>query len=232
MDPNQYWDLADPQIPEVSTFLNDSTAPSHVPLDLDVDYLGPAPQQTAILSALPRPVIHPILDTQPTLGVLDGGNTRYSAASVVPAGSNPVVFNNLNGEPESLFGHPGLPIPMTSGLVPASLLSPIQANPASLTFGPHTGASEPIVQTWDASAFTFAAPIRHATDTASANTGGPRRREVPIFHCACTRHGRPLVRVHDVVEWVSPDVMKMVTYFNFSPNAGAEAHSFWDPCGA
>jgi hypothetical protein len=38
-----------------------------------------------------------------------------------------------------------------------------------------------------------------------------------------------LVRVDDAIEWVRPDVMKMVLYFNWSPNAEAEAHESWDP---
>jgi hypothetical protein len=55
---------------------------------------------------------------------------------------------------------------------------------------------------------------------------GPR--QAPVFHCTCVQHGHPLVRVHDVVEWVRPDVMKMSVYFNFSPNAAVEAHSSWE----
>ena len=45
------------------------------------------------------------------------------------------------------------------------------------------------------------------------------------------RRGRerevPLVRVKEEVEWVRPDVMKMTLWFNWSPNAEAEAHEAW-----
>jgi hypothetical protein len=42
----------------------------------------------------------------------------------------------------------------------------------------------------------------------------------------------PLVRVDDTIEWVRPDVMKMVLYFNWSAHAEAEAHDSWEPRGA
>jgi hypothetical protein len=71
----------------------------------------------------------------------------------------------------------------------------------------------------------------HAT-AAPASSANAVPTQAPVFHCACMQHGHPLVRVDDTVEWVRPDVMKMTVYFNFSPNAAAEAHSCWECRGA
>lgn len=38
----------------------------------------------------------------------------------------------------------------------------------------------------------------------------------------------PLVRIEDRIEWVSRDVMKMTLWFNWSPDAEAEAHEAWE----
>jgi hypothetical protein len=38
----------------------------------------------------------------------------------------------------------------------------------------------------------------------------------------------PLVRIEDRIEWVSRDVMKMTLWFNWSPDAEAEAHEPWE----
>ena len=38
----------------------------------------------------------------------------------------------------------------------------------------------------------------------------------------------PLVRIEDRIEWVSRDVMKMTLWFNWSPDAEAEAHDAWE----
>jgi len=38
----------------------------------------------------------------------------------------------------------------------------------------------------------------------------------------------PFVRIEDRIEWVSRDVMKMTLWFNWSPDAEAEAHGEWE----
>ncbi|KAF8490791.1 hypothetical protein F5888DRAFT_1807836 [Russula emetica] len=38
----------------------------------------------------------------------------------------------------------------------------------------------------------------------------------------------PFVRIEDRIEWVSRDVMKMTLWFNWSPDAEAEAHETWE----
>jgi hypothetical protein len=40
--------------------------------------------------------------------------------------------------------------------------------------------------------------------------------------------GVPFVRIEDRIEWVSRDVMKMTLWFNWSPDAEAEAHDAWE----
>lgn len=63
-----------------------------------------------------------------------------------------------------------------------------------------------------------------ATVAAGASTTFVRaeQRQVPISRCSCCKRANPLVHVDDAIEWVRPDVMKMVLYFNFSLNAEAE----------
>jgi hypothetical protein len=89
------------------------------------------------------------------------------------------------------------------------------------------------VCTWDAmtpsmsrTAAPFAAPAT-ATATASARAK-PRQVPVPRRCAHCCSRCPPLVRVDDTIEWVRPDVMKMVLYFNWSPNADDEAQVPWE----
>jgi len=51
----------------------------------------------------------------------------------------------------------------------------------------------------------------------------------PVSHCSCCHRVNPLVRVDDTIEWVRPGVMKMVVWFNWISNAGAEAQESWGP---
>jgi hypothetical protein len=69
-----------------------------------------------------------------------------------------------------------------------------------------------------------------ATTTADASVRA-EPRQVPVSRCTCCKRVHPLVRVNDTIEWVRPDVMKMMLYFNWSQNADAEAHESWEPHG-
>ena len=190
-------------------------------LDLDIADLGSP--QTAAFSAPAQPIIPSTFTPQQTVGPSNG----YPH----PSAFLPVINRRDLG---LLFGNPNIPtgpIPMTSGVAPAmapapASLSPfIGANPATAIFGSPSGAPMQIVRPWDAPA---GSSMGRAT-TAPAFSPNPGPSQAPIFHCACVRqHGHPLVRVHDTVEWVRPDVMRMVVYFNFSPNAAIEAHSSWE----
>jgi hypothetical protein len=114
-----------------------------------------------------------------------------------------------------------VPIPM-SGLAPALALSSSLTWMTSMTPTP-----KPLMRTWDATA----ASMGPATAAAGASMR-TEQRQVPVPRCSCSKRAHPLVRVNDAIEWVRPDVMKMVLYFNFSLNAEAEAHESWEPRGA
>ena len=202
-------------------------------LGLDLENIGLPPPQTAISDALTEPIIHPTLTPQQTVGLPDGGYAHWHPSESLPAGSSAAVINRR--DLGILFGNPNIPtgpIPMTSGVAPviaptpASLSSLIGVNPVPPIFGSPTGAPMQIVWPWNAP--TGSSMDRAITPPAPASSAYAGPRQAPVFHCACVQHGHPLVRVHDIVEWVRPDVMKMSVYFNFSPNAAAEAHSSWE----
>jgi len=201
--------------------------------DFDLENLGLPPPQTAISAALTQPIIHPTLTPQRTVGLPDGGYARPSAS--LPAGSSAAVINHR--DLGLLFGNPNIPtgpIPMTSGVAPtmaptpASLSSHIGVNPVTTILGSPSGAPMQIVRPWNAPAD----PLMDRANAAPASSADAGSRQAPAFHCACLQHGHPLVRVHRTVKWVRPDVMKMIVYFNFSPNAADEAHSSWECCDA
>lgn len=205
-------------------------------LDLDLENLGLPPPQTAISDALTEPIIHPTLTPQQIVGLPDGGYAHWHPSESPPAGSSAAVINRR--ELGLFFGTPNIPIEsisMTSGVAPviastpASLSSLIGANPVPPIFGSPNGAPMQIVRpwNWNTPAGSSMGRVITAPAPVSFAYAGPRQA-APVFHCACVQHGHPLVRVDDIVEWVRPDVMKMTVYFNFSPNAAAEAHSSWE----
>jgi len=105
--------------------------------------------------------------------------------------------------------------PMASGSAPfhpsLTPVVPISGSPFS--------ASMPIVP-------IGSAPAAATPPTTTFARAEPR--QVPTSRGLCPECVRPLVRVDNTIEWVRPDVMKMVVYFNFSSNAEAEAHSSWE----
>lgn len=198
-------------------------------LDIDLESLGLPPPQTAISGAPAQPINHSSLTPQRTVDLPDGEYAHPSTSP--PAGSSAAAINLR--DLGLLFDNPNTPtgpIPMTSGVAPAMVSAPpplssfISANPVTSIFGSPSGAPNLIVQPWNAPAGSLMGRATVAP-ASSANAGS---RQAPAFHCACVQHGHPLVRVHDTVEWVRPDVMKMTVYFNFSPNAADEAHSCWE----
>jgi hypothetical protein len=72
-----------------------------------------------------------------------------------------------------------------------------------------------------------AADAGPSTSTQSAHARKPKRSRAPPGRNARRGRAVPLVRIEDHIEWVSPDVMKMTVWFNWSPDAEAEAHDAW-----
>jgi len=171
---------------------------------------------------------------QSTLDAFDGTyapHSHFTASS--HAGSSSAALGA--GEQLSLFGTQNISIPSGPALALAPPPGPSSPSSSSLnlmdpvsvapTFGWPTGALSPVVRAWDATVPSMA----RATTTAASVRAEPR--QVPVPRCSCYRR-QPLVRMDDSIEWVRPDVMKMVLHFNFSWNAEAEAHSSWEPHGA
>ena len=156
------------------------------------------------------PQSHAAVAPQLTMDVCDGFDPVTLPSTSHPSGSSSAIFDN-----------------MTSELVPA--MEPAHTSSSSLPW--MTRTPELVVHPWDARAAPLgpAAAFAAAASTASVRA---ESRQVPASRCACCRRVHPLVRVNDAVEWVRPDVMRMVLYFNWSQNAEAEAHESWEPRGA
>jgi len=198
-------------------------SPPHVPPQggtLPPDVVRPFPLTTSF-NALPHSALDVFDGTSAPLSHPSASNLAGSSSAVLDAGQT------------SFFGtqNISMPLPSEPALAPApgsssssSSSSLNSMNPVSVdpTFGWPTGALNPVVRAWDATAPSMA---RANTTTAFVRA---EPRQVPVPRCSCYRR-QPLVRVDDTIEWVRPDVMKMVLYFNFSWNAEAKAHSSWEP---
>ena len=176
-------------------------------------------------NAYPNPNVHPAVGYQPTFDTFDGafGPSPQPSASL-PATSSSAVEHGGARQAASLSSIQNIPFPMTS--------SPASAWPSSTPVVPISespiGASVPHLRPLpvDASAVAMgsAAAVAPATVTADfAHATEPR--QVPASRGWCPECVRPPVRVDNTVEWVRPDVMKVVLYFNFSSNAEAEAQT-------
>ncbi|KAI0250960.1 hypothetical protein BJV78DRAFT_1154749 [Lactifluus subvellereus] len=182
------------------------------------------PQQTAILDAPPQSVVHPAIPLQ---SAVDGTYTlsTHPPASF-PTSSSSALFGSGERAAPSRFS-PTQYIPMTSAPAPAPVCSSLTWPMAPIS-GPSTGAPVPVVRPWDVDASARGRGFASAAAGASMPRTVPRRA-VPVDRCLCCMRAHPFVRVHDTIEWVRPDVMKMVVYFNWSLNAEAEAHESWEP---
>jgi hypothetical protein len=65
------------------------------------------------------------------------------------------------------------------------------------------------------------------TSTENAHARKSRRVAPGLGRNPRPRREVPLVRVEEHIEWVRPGVMKMTLWFNWSPEAEAEAHEAW-----
>ena len=196
-----------------------SAGPSSTMFDGGVPryHVGPGvlvPQVSSPSDGFPQS--HAAVAPQLTIGVFDGTFDPITQPSTSrPSGQSPALFDN-----------------MTSGLVPG--MAPTLASSASLNW--LTPTPKLAVRPWDANTASmgtaaFAAAAAATTTGTAAPSVRAEPRQVPVSRCTCCKRVHPLVRVNDTIEWVRPDVMKMVLYFNWSQNADAEAHEPWEPHG-
>ena len=177
------------------------------------------PQQPTSFGSFPGPVIHPAVISQ---SPFDG---TYSLPNPsMWAGPSYALYGG--GDQAALAGgqHMAAAVPSMSGTMPMMMTAPAAAPPFPSSMhvtapasGSPAGARVPIVRPWDMDAATAAGTFARTAP-----------RPVPTF-CRCNRRPHPFVRVDDTIEWVRPDLMKMVVYFNWSLDAEAEAHEPWGP---
>jgi len=184
-------------------------------------------------NAHPQPNVHPAVAHQLTFDTFDGAfsHSRQPSASL-PATSSSAVGRAGVEQAASLSSIQNIPFPMSSRPAPAWPSS----HPVVPISGLPISASVPILGPLDASAVAIgsAAAVSPAAITANFAHAEPGQSqpEAPAYHGWCPECMRPLVRVDNTVEWVRPDVMKVVLYLNFSSNAEAEAQPSWQRRGA
>jgi hypothetical protein len=205
--------------PSASLFVG----PSSTMFDRDVPryHVGSdilVPQATSQINTHPQSSTHAALAPQLTVDVFNNSSHAITHPSASrPSGSSSAAFENGELEYLSFSGIQNTPVPMTSRPVPSGLAS----SSSSLTWmDPIVPASNPVIHPWDADT----ASMDPATIPAPARAEPP---QVPVSRCTCCKRVHPVVRVDDTIEWVRPDMMKMVLYFNWSSNAEAEAHESW-----
>lgn len=200
--------------PSTSLFAGPSATMFDSGVHVGPDILIPQVQpQSADFNGFPQSHTHAPVTPPPTTDVSD---VKF----------DPITHPWASHPSSSSFeaGIRNVPIPMLG-------LAPALAPSSSLTWMTSmTPTPKPLMRTWDASAASMGpATVAAAASGASMRT---EQRQVPVPRCSCSKRAHPLVRVNDAIEWVRPDVMKMVLYFNFSLNAEAEAHESWEPRGA
>lgn len=170
------------------------------------------PQRPSSSVLFPEPIIHPAVAPQ---SHFDGTySLRTHSSAWYPAGT---TSYGGGGQAALAGGHNmAVPVPSMSGTMPVAMMAPAAAPSFSSvhitvpTYGSPAGACTPVVRPWDA---------------AAATTDGPFARAVPpASFCRCHLRAHPFVSVGDTIEWVRPDLMRMDMWFNWSPNAEAEAH--------
>lgn len=229
------YDPADPLNGEFSLNTHPSVSPSaacpsSTTFDRDVpqchmesDVL--VPQASPQLNTLQHSNPHAALVPQLRVDVCNNMSHAITHPSAsCPSGSSSAAFENAEVERPSFSGTQNFPISMTLGQAPPGLAAAAATASSSLTWIPPImpTTADQVIRAWDAGTATIPA----LNSTAPAREEQPR---VPISRCTCCKRVHPLVRVEDTIEWVRPDVMKMVLYFNWSSNADAEAHGPWEP---
>ena len=186
----------------------------------EIPQVPPRPESSS-LSTNPQLYFHPPVDYQPTFDTFDGAYPLLSQplSSFLSTSSSTIECGG--GERAApLSSIHNIPFPVTAGPAPVQpSLTPV--GPIS---GSPMGASVPIVP--------MGTVPTAATPAITTTFAHAEPRQVPTSRGLCPECVRPLVRVDNTIEWVRPDVMKMVVYFNFSSNAEAEAHSSWEHRGA
>ena len=186
-----------------------------------------APQVTppsTNFDGFPQSSTHAVVTPQLTI---DGASDPINRPSVSRiAGSSSASFDGGKQLSLSSIENENIPIHMMSGLVPEMAPTLASSSPLKwMTSTPRT--PKPLGHPWDVSAASR--PAAYTTSVASERAGPS---QVPASCCLCSKRAHPFVRVDDTIEWIRRDVMKMVLYFNWSPNAEAEAHESWEPRGA
>ena len=176
--------------------------------------------KTSSLTTNRQPNFHPpAVDHQLTFDAFDGAY-QLSSSLLSTSSSGIECSGGEWAAPLSSVQDQNVPFLMMSGQASVRpSLTPV--NPIS---GSPINTSIPIVP-------MGSVPVAAAPTTTFARA---EPRQVATSRGLCPEcHGvRPLVRVDNTIEWVRPDVMKMVVYFNFSSNAETEAHSSWEHRGA
>lgn len=110
----------------------------------------------------------------------------------------------------------GRPAPAAQGLTAPLAAAPSSSSSCPNPTVPHTAPPVPEAPLFRPGVADAGPATANAYARRSKRVHPRRAREVPF------------VRIEDRIEWVSRDVMKMTLWFNWSPDAEAEAHEAWE----
>jgi hypothetical protein len=110
----------------------------------------------------------------------------------------------------------GRPAPAVQDLTAPAAAAPSSSSSCPNPAAPHSAPPVPEVPLFQPGVAELGPSTANAYARRPKRMRPRRAREVPF------------VRIEDRIEWVSRDVMKMTLWFNWSPDAEAEAHEGWE----
>jgi len=211
-----------------------------VPMDFDFESLNPGidallapPFQVPLHPINGGPQYHIPPETPPTATFHTLPQPTIPA--ILPGILQPLTFGTFDPGDRAPLGNTVNPsIPMASLTVPSWSVTQVNPEPER---GPVSGlqlgvpAGMPTMVPGNANAtstVTAGGPAAATTSTAVAAFAGASEARAPVSRCSCFHRINPLIRVDDTIEWVRPGVMKMVVWFNWTPNAEAETQESWE----
>ena len=211
---------ASPSAGSSSTMFDRDVPRYHVGSDMLV------PQATPQANTLPQSNTHAALVPQLTVDVFNNTSHASLPSAYCPSGSSSATFENGGLEQPSFSRIQNVSIPMTSGPAPSGLAP--SPSPSLIWMTPIIPTSDPVTRPWDANTTSTGPTTIPALTSTAPRAARAEPQQVPVSRCPCCKRVHPVVRVNDV-EWVRPDMMKMVLYFNWSSNAETEVHESWGP---
>ena len=185
----------------------------------DPDLLGPSSTFPLSDDLLPQASTHAAVNPPMTNAYSDGYSTTHSTTS--SAGHVQLEGGQLAFTAQGCTAWSG----------PVMTLAPPPPPPPTLPLAcyPDPAVSYPQPPSLDASLPDLGiVDPTCSSQTADSGCAHQSMRVPPVHWHAPSRRPHPFVRIDDHIEFISPNVVKMTLWFNWSPDADARAHERWD----